>query len=172
MGKIFFIGDTHLFHKNVLTFKKGDGSPLRDFKDIHHMHAVIIENWLRVVKDNDKVYHLGDVMFHQDGLKLLSTLPGHKRLIRGNHDLLKTRQYLTVFQEIYGVRQLNGFWLTHVPMHLQCVDQPKVKANIHGHLHANSIDHPKYFNVSVEQINYTPISLDEIKERISDTEKI
>ena len=33
-----------------------------------------------------------------------------------------------------------------------------------GALHAKRIDHPKYLNVSVEQINYTPISLDEIRQ--------
>ena len=46
--------------------------------------------------------------------------------------------------------------------------------NIHGHLHRFDYgmvgrtwnDGNRYFNVSVEKIDYTPISFDEIKERI------
>ena len=89
-------------------------------------------------------------------------LNGKKRLVRGNHDLFKTRLYLEYFQEIYGVRQINGVWLSHAPMALECVEGKRVKLNAHGHLHANTIDHPKYRNVCVEQIDYTPISLDEL----------
>ena len=47
-------------------------------------------------------------------------------------------------------------------MHPQCVEQERVKVNAHGHLHANIIDHPKYRNVCVECLNYTPISIDEV----------
>jgi len=34
--------------------------------------------------------------------------------------------------------------------------------NIHGHLHANRIDDSRYINVSVEQINYTPVEVDSL----------
>lgn len=170
-GTIFFISDTHLFHNNILKFTKPDGTLTRPgFRDIHHMHEIIMENWAKVVRPQDKVYHLGDVTFHHDGLPLLRSLPGHKRLIRGNHDLLKMKEYATVFDEIYGVRQINGLWLSHVPMHPQSME--RAKANIHGHLHTNivrEIDHRysgvpdlRYINVCVEQINYTPVSIDEI----------
>lgn len=30
--------------------------------------------------------------------------------------------------------------------------------NIHGHIHSNNYDGSQHINVSVEQINYTPIS--------------
>ncbi len=166
MAELFFISDTHFGHKGILTFEDKDGKPVRNFIDIIEMHTVMIENWNRVVTPKDKIYHLGDVAFSKAGLQLLALLNGKKRLIRGNHDLYKTRLYMEHFQEIYGVRQINNYWLTHVPMHPDCVNTKRVIANIHGHLHTNVIDDPRWINVSVEQIDYTPISFDEIKERV------
>jgi calcineurin-like phosphoesterase family protein len=32
--------------------------------------------------------------------------------------------------------------------------------NVHGHIHARRINDPRYINVCVEQINYTPVSYD------------
>lgn len=166
MAEIFFISDTHFGHENILTFEH-NGKPLRPFESLTEMHVTMIDNWNKVVRSTDKVYHLGDVAFGKPGLHLMGMLNGKKRLVRGNHDLMKLNSYRQYFQEVYGVRQLNGLWLSHVPMHQDSVDALRVKANIHGHLHANVIDHPKYINVSVECVDYTPISMDEIMERIS-----
>ena len=109
-------------------------------------------------------------------------LNGSKRLVRGNHDIFGTKYYLEHFKEIYGVRVLNvdsdnikGMVLTHIPLHSACITQ-RYRVNIHGHLHANimktkdkygleRID-PLYFGVSVEQIDYTPIELSDLCERI------
>ncbi len=165
MAEVFVISDTHFGHANILKFIHHDGKPLRPFKTLDHMHLTIMENWNRVVRSEDKVYHLGDVAFNKTALKMMGLLNGKKRLVRGNHDLFPTKLYLEYFKEVYGVRQINGVWLTHVPMHLDCVQQERVKLNVHGHLHKNFIDHPKYFNASVEQIDYTPVSIDEIKEK-------
>lgn len=162
MGEVFLISDTHFGHKKILDFKRNDGTPLRNFSSLTDMHVQMVERWNSVVNSGDKVYHLGDVAFSTEGLKLLAMCNGIKRLVRGNHDLRKTTDYLQYFKEIYGVRQINGIWLTHVPMHLDCVLQERVKMNVHGHLHANKIDHPKYFNASVECIDYTPVSIDEV----------
>jgi calcineurin-like phosphoesterase family protein len=32
--------------------------------------------------------------------------------------------------------------------------------NVHGHIHARRINDPRYINICVEQINYTPVSYD------------
>lgn len=157
--RIFAISDLHLYHKNILKFTMGDGTKLRPFNTLEEMHNTIIHNWWHTVRDIDHVYVVGDVTFHTDGLKILKLLPGHKRLVLGNHDKLKMAEYHTVFEKIYGVRQVNGVWLTHVPMHQGSVDNPRVKFNIHGHLHGHKIKHQKYINVSVECVNYTPLDI-------------
>ena len=161
MPEVFLISDTHFGHQNVLGFEH-DGKPLRSFNTLADHDFHMVDRWNSVVTSNDKVYHLGDVAWGKDAIKIMHMLNGRKRLIRGNHDILKTRVYLEYFQEIYGVRQINGVWLTHVPMHPFSAHNKRVKINAHGHLHANVIDDPKYFNVSVERINYTPISIDEL----------
>lgn len=170
MAEVFVISDTHFGHDNILKFTHDD-EPLRPFETLTEMHVTIIDNWNKVVTPQDKVYHLGDVAFGGPAnLKILGLLNGKKRLVRGNHDLLKISHYREFFHEIFGVKQINGFWLTHVPMHPMCVAQKRVKMNIHGHLHANQVmlpdlkdePDPKYFNACVERINYTPVSIDEI----------
>ncbi len=169
---VFVISDLHLGHKGVLGFTYGDG-PLRPFADIHEMHQVICDRWRSVVQQGDKVYVLGDVSMTKSVKLLLASLPGSKRLVKGNHDHFSDNWYHEAgFQRIYGVRQINGVWLTHVPMHPQSMD--KAIGNIHGHLHMREImftppgscaswPDSRYFNASVERINYTPISIDEIK---------
>ena len=161
MADIWFISDTHLGHNNILTFLH-DGVRLRQFDNIHHMEECIFDNWITVVRPQDKVYHLGDVSFTQDAFLRMKLLPGHKRLVRGNHDKFKTKFYLEVFEEVYGVRQIDRYWLSHVPMHPVNIEAHKI--NIHGHMHKNTIASPKYFNASVECINYTPVNFEVIKE--------
>lgn len=166
MAEIWFISDTHFGHSNILTFKNEDGSSLREFDSVEAMDQFMFDGWKCLVSPSDKVYHLGDVAFKKDRMEMIGDLPGHKRLVMGNHDLFDNNTYAKVFEKIYGVKQLNGLWLTHVPMHTDSVDQPRVKMNIHGHLHANKIKHPKYYNVSVECIGFCPIHMDDIMEAV------
>jgi calcineurin-like phosphoesterase family protein len=171
MAEVFLISDLHLGHKNILTFMH-DGKPLRPFKTLEEMHEVIVTNWNKIVTSQDKIYVLGDVAMNDWGLSQLDKCNGHKRLVMGNHDKMGWAKYIKreggggPFEEIYGVRQINGVWMTHVPMHVDSVAQPRVIMNAHGHLHANKVKgnfSKKYFNCCVEQLNYTPVSIDEIK---------
>ena len=103
-------------------------------------------------------------------LPILSRLNGHKRLVRGNHDIFKTADYLQYFEEIYGVRVIDKIIFSHIPIHEDSLG--RFRACCHGHLHSNlvmkdgQID-TRYINVSCEQLdNYTPISLEELNKRI------
>lgn len=165
MGKVFVISDTHFGHESILKFKRKDGSPLRPHKTLNEMHLDIIERWNNTVGPEDKVYHLGDVGFNKrDVENILPILNGKKRLILGNHDMWKYSFYGRFFQEIYGVRQINGVWLSHVPLLLT----ERVVLNIHGHTHANPAisasaeDSKRYLNASVEVNNYTPLDVTEL----------
>jgi calcineurin-like phosphoesterase family protein len=88
-------------------------------------------------------------------------LNGTKILIKGNHDNLKLSQYAQMFKDVRATHTLDKFVLSHIPIHPDSL--ARWKANIHGHTHANNLDDPRYINVSVEQINYTPIDFEEIK---------
>ena len=118
MANIFVISDTHFDHANILTFKRKDGSPLREFKDVHHMNEMLIQNWNSVVRPQDKVYHLGDVTMHKQlPAAILDRLNGHKRLVRGNHDVAPTKDYLKWFEEVYACRVIDHMLFTHIPIH-------------------------------------------------------
>lgn len=178
MGEVFFIADTHFDHSNILTFEN-NGRRVRQFDSIEEMNDTIIYNWNSVVrKSNDVVYHLGDITLKQSSLPILDRLNGRKFLVRGNHDTAKTSTYLKYFEEVFSILpfKAHGLVLSHVPIHPSSLERWGV--NVHGHLHTENImlhlganyyeKDPRYFCVSCEQINYTPISLAELTKRIED----
>ena len=172
MANIFFCSDHHFGHASILSFKRSDGTPLRDFATVEEMNETMIDRHNSVVRPQDKVYFLGDVTMSTKSYSLdfLSRMNGTKILIKGNHDQCKPLAYLEHFKDIRGSHQFEGLIMTHIPIHPQSL--ARWGLNIHGHLHANlvlrELSHlpdPRYFNVSMEQINYTPISLEEIRSR-------
>jgi calcineurin-like phosphoesterase family protein len=156
---IFVISDTHFTHGNILKFLRPDGSPVRDFPDVEAMDEHMIAQWNATVRPCDHVYHLGDVAMRSQAIDaILPRLNGHLRLVRGNHDIFRTKLYLKYFDEIYGIRVLNNWLMTHMPVHPESLG--RFKGNVHGHIHANTPPAGAYLNVSVEAINYTPIALE------------
>lgn len=175
---IWFISDTHFSHeKTWKEFKRDDGTPLRPFTSTPEMDEALVTNWNSVVKPEDKVYHLGDVAMKDTGLKFLGACNGHKRLIRGNHDIFKMKMYEQYFEQIYGIRIMANIAFTHVPIHPDCINR-RWLGNAHGHLHANFITKinqykqevidTRYMNICVESTNYTPIHLEEIVKRFKE----
>ena len=176
MTTTFLISDTHFGHEKTCTvFKREDGSPLRPFASAEEMDEAMIKRWNDRVRPKDKVYHLGDVVMSRKFLHILDRLNGDKVLIKGNHDIFKMEDYYPRFRDIRGYHVLNGMILSHVPVHTDSIE--RFGTNIHGHLHANrvmkitwggartEID-PRYHNVCVEHTDYTPISLEEVYDRI------
>lgn len=172
---LWFISDTHWGHENIyrVPFRDASGNPIRPFSSAEEADNVMIERWNAVVKPSDHIYHLGDVVIkHRSHLGILKKLNGHKRLVRGNHDIFKTASYLEFFDEIYGVRVIDGMIFTHIPLHPASLG--RFKLNVHGHLHTGQVTlpdnnlelDPRYLNISVEHTNFAPISLDQIKARL------
>jgi calcineurin-like phosphoesterase family protein len=168
VSNIWVVSDTHFNHTNILKFKDKGGKLFRGdlFKDTDHMNNIMIDNWNKLVKPQDKIYHLGDVYFGaQDKADaILSRLNGKKRLIVGNHDVIygKGNVLQKHFQKIYMWRLFKEFnmCLTHVPIHEN--NFRKVEYNVHGHIHQNDSSGPKYINVSVEKTDYTPVNIEEV----------
>jgi calcineurin-like phosphoesterase family protein len=158
---IFFIGDTHFGHTNIIKFEP----LLRPFACIQEHDEALIDNWNSVVKQGDVVWHLGDFAFKmQESViaNICRRLNGDKRLILGNHDNFKKINYLNYFTNVYGVHYFNReFVLSHIPVHEQQMN--RFKYNIHGHLHSHKLQDKRYINVSVEQIKLTPIAYEDIK---------
>lgn len=165
MPNVFLIADLHFGHKNLLTFKKDDGSPERPFSTLEEMEETLIARWNSVVTSADKVYVLGDVALRRTSLSLLNRCNGIKSLIRGNHDIYKIEEYLMYFKNVHTSCEKAGMLLTHIPIHPDSVGRYGV--NVHGHLHTRTISDPRYFCVSADQINFTPIELNDLRAKVA-----
>jgi calcineurin-like phosphoesterase family protein len=170
---LWFISDTHFGHANLLKFMHNEtGLPLRNFDSVEEMDALIIDNWNAKVRPNDHIYHLGDVAMHKQAFnRVMPLLSGKKRLVRGNHDIFKTRHYMKFFEEIHGTRRFANLVFSHIPLHPMSIGA-RVAANIHGHCHGQHSPKGKYLDISCELTGYSPVSLDELVERAKGLEGV
>lgn len=170
MSNIFLISDQHYSHANFLNFLDEAGNKIRPFFNVEEMDEYMVFCHNSVVRPCDKVYFLGDVCFNKKTLDIIMPrLNGTKVLIKGNHDNLKLTQYQEYFKDVRASHQLDKYVLTHIPLHPEHMGR-WANGNIHGHLHQckvmkDGVEDLNYINVSVECINYTPISLEEIKKK-------
>jgi calcineurin-like phosphoesterase family protein len=176
MRDIWLISDTHFGHENILGFRHGgrDGPLIRGsrFSSVEEMDEAMIENWNKTVKPGDKVYHLGDVFFgpKDDFIKKWKRLNGQKRLILGNHDDAKffAKHELVAKIDVWRIFPEFGVLLTHVPVHETTLYEGRFKGiesiNVHGHLHQNPSPSPMHRCVSVEQIDFTPIHIEDVRD--------
>ncbi len=175
MSNIWLCSDWHFSHRGIVKFLKEDGTKVRPWETIEEMNEAMIALHNSVVRPTDKVYHLGDAVINRSALPIIGRLNGEKILIKGNHDVFRLEEYTPYFKDIRGVGQLDDFVLTHVPVHPdELAPKGRWKGNIHGHLHSNKVmkqKHagaklvidPRYMCVSMEHINFTPISLEDAK---------
>jgi len=145
--KIYVISDTHWGHDNMIPYC---GRP-ENFDDI------LIKNWNKIVKPEDLVIHLGDVIMGQNSAErlpsILATLPGKKALCRGNHDVEKKWGTGTNFMEagfdfvcdsfVHDNIAFSHCPLTPLPKQNNLNWKKEVDLNIHGHFHNATITKPK-----------------------------
>jgi len=72
------------------------------------------------------------------------------------------------FDSVYSLKKYREFWLSHCPIHPA---ELRGKMNIHGHVHYATLDDKRYFNTSLENIDYKPINIEEIRKRIYEENK-
>lgn len=168
--EVFLVSDTHFSHKAMTIFTDADGKKVRPFESIEEMDETLVQNWNKVVRQHDKVYHLGDVVINRKALSIMDRLNGSKVLIKGNHDIFKIEEYLKYFRDVRAYHVFDKFIMSHIPVHTSQLE--RFKANIHGHLHTNIVldnegnADPRYLSVCVEKISYTPVNISEINIRI------
>lgn len=174
MNEIFFTSDTHFGHQPEFLWKP------RGFSSIEEMDETIIENWNKVVKPNDIVYHLGDTMLNDNvcGLECFKRLNGQIFLIYGNHDTDARKDLL--FTELHG-KMLGGWyaWLfkygklsiymSHYPTLTANYDEKHFNQHVlslHGHTHqrTNWLDpkNPFLYHVGLDSHNNTPVHIDKV----------
>jgi calcineurin-like phosphoesterase family protein len=162
----FYISDTHFYHKNIISLAN------RPYKDVDEMNAALVTNWNSVVTDNDTVYHLGD--FAWSGQKEnFPQLRGQKILIKGNHDFRDT--LALGWSSIVNYWELNDGDKKVVLFHYPIFEwNGFFRGSVHlfGHVHGNPTKHRAdsklAFDVGVEKINYTPVTLNQLLTRESE----
>jgi len=180
----WLISDTHFGHEQMMYFRDWNGNLTRPgFTSVDEMNEYMVDNWNSVVKPGDHVWHLGDVVFGLNKVSWMENnwkrLNGFKFLVAGNHDNIPMICAYQWFQTVEIWHHFKDFNIlaTHVPLHKGALSRPinadgKTSAenliwedavNVHGHIHSNPSPEGPYVNVSVEQINYTPINIEEIK---------
>lgn len=172
LNHCYFISDTHFGDRGIFkTFH-------RPFKNIYEMNNTIFNNIINTVSKEDTLFFLGDggsnlepfVHLLENNIKIV--------YIIGNHDDIDKVNYrLFDFDDIkiYDCPiMVEGLWLSHEPIGCMLPECPYL--NIHGHTHSLNygnggkwLDGNRYFNVSVEAINYKPISFNQIANQLEYT---
>jgi calcineurin-like phosphoesterase family protein len=173
---IFFTSDLHFGHQNIIRFDN------RPFTSVAEMDVEIVRRWNAKVTDEDTVYILGDISWHnpQRTAAIIKSLKGHKILIKGNHDRLNG-ELRACFEEVVDYKEITLDGNKHIVL----CHYPIVFFNRHhygaymlyGHVHNSHewqmTENYKYeleqldikcnmFNVGCMVWNYEPVTLDEI----------
>ncbi len=158
---IWFISDTHFGHANFLNFTDNQGRKIRLFDTVEQMDDCMQTRWNESIKPGDRVYHLGDVaMGNPAASRIVGKLHGGKRLILGNHDVVKG-DMVNYFHKIvmWRVFREYDFMISHVPMR---EDNMITTFNLHGHIHQQPSPSDRHMNLCVEHTDYRPVHLDTI----------
>jgi len=131
------------------------------------MNRVLTQNWNETVGKDDTIYIIGDFVWGNsiENLKaIVEKLNGVKHLILGNHDNMKVWSYIDAgITSVHTSLELgDNIVLAHDPC-VRCM-VPEDKILIHGHVHTlyRDLKNQKCINVSVENWDYRPISMDTI----------
>jgi len=160
---IHFISDTHFGHKNIIKYCN------LPFLDVEEMDEVLIKNWNNVVDSKDTVYHLGDFSF-RDPNAYVNRLKGKIVLIRGGHDF-KFKNELRCFNDVFDLKTIKIKDKTIVLCHycLRVWDKSHYNSwHLFGHSHGKLESIGKSHDVSVNNIDFKPISFENLEKTMQD----
>ncbi len=178
MSDIWHISDTHFGHANIIKYSN------RPYANVDEMNEMMIQEWNKLVKPGDNVYHNGDFAFMSvDRLeKLLWRLNGSIHLVLGNHDkeiiknrnrLLKHGKFATI--QHYNELKVGGQMvvLFHYGMRVWNKSHHG-SILLYGHSHGSLPPYGKSVDVGVDckeiTSEYRPIHLDEVLKYMSKRE--
>lgn len=162
MQQRYYLADTHFGHGDaILRFRP-------QFSTWQEHDQYIVDQINAVVNPTDSLYLLGDIVIRTPGYAALDAINCRNiYLVQGNHDgercVLPTRYKEVSSAKPCRIDKVSGV-ITHIPVHPQCLD--RWVFNIHGHLHDEVIDDPRYVCVSCEQTDFRPVNLDWIRNKL------
>ena len=170
---VWFTSDLHLGHNKPFLYEP------RGFENIQEHDNAIIENWNKIIRPNDKVYVLGDLMLNDNeaGIEKIKQLKGQIYVVRGNHD---SEVRINLYNNCNNIIKVTEgqflrygkyhFYLSHYPTLCSNFDNEKpLKArmiSLCGHSHSQDAfadwDKGLIYHVELDAHNNFPVSIDSI----------
>jgi calcineurin-like phosphoesterase family protein len=130
------------------------------------MNEAIIQNWNAVVKPNDTVYVVGDIIMGKSTEidKLLKVLQGQKVLVIGNHDKQRLRFLRPFMKEVHKSLDFEfegkEILVRHKPMYDALPIQYDLQ--ICGHVHEKWKTGNRMVNVGVDVWDFKPVLVEAV----------
>lgn len=169
-----FTADLHILHKNAIKYCD------RPFRDLNHMHKVILDNFNDTLKEDDHLWIIGDVAIASTSelnkvAAFLNKIKGHKHLVIGNHDEGRPHSYVnhvgisTVHTAMWFEHANRKFFMAHDPAVYNIIEHSGA-IMLCGHIH-NLFKHlfpgKKVINVGVDVWDFKPIGIEQIMEIVN-----
>ena len=173
MNKIYVTSDTHFGHDRQFIYEP------RGFKNIQEHDETIINNWNKVIDNDDMVYLLGDVMLNDNehGIDCLNRLNGKIHITLGNYCTDTRRKFYEEAHNVLSVQYATvikykgyHFYLSHYPTMTGNLEKESLKqcmCNLFGHTHSKDKfynDIPFMYNVAMDAHDCIPVNIDNIIE--------
>ncbi len=166
MPREFVISDLHFGHGLMISEKIRSPRP---YDDTTEMNNALVEAWNAVVRPEDTVYVLGDVVLGMNpdaGIAQLSRLLGRKVLVRGNHDQDEIVTAPGLWDEVHSYLELPRtkdrpmVVLFHFPIE-EWHGIRRDAVHLHGHQHGRNRPMKNRLDVGVDAVGLAPIRLED-----------
>jgi calcineurin-like phosphoesterase family protein len=176
---IWVTSDLHFGHQKEFLYMP------RGFCSIYEHDNAIIKNWNSVVKEEDMVYVLGDIMLNDNdyGRKCFNQLNGFKFIVLGNHDTDARKELYPDLRGVLGVSMAQmikydkyHFFLCHYPTIASNHDFEKPLKNriinLCGHTHTSDKfkdwDKGYIYHCELDAHDLKPVNIDKIIQDIKE----
>lgn len=171
MAATWITSDWHFGHDRQFIWKA------RGFSSVEEMNEAIIRNHNAMVKAEDDVYVLGDLMLGNadTGINCIEQLNGKLHIVRGNHD---TDSRWAIYKQLPNIVEMDNaiylnykkhhFYLSHFPTLTGNLEKESLKQmtlNLFGHTHQKEnfyMDMPYLYHCGVDSHACQPVLLDDI----------
>lgn len=174
--QIWLTSDTHFSHQQAFLYEP------RGFSSVNEMNQKIVEYWNSIVKEEDIIYHLGDLCLsnNQDAIKYIKKLNGTIKWIRGNH--CSTNRVLEIQDNCNNIHIIGDMntsystiikhgkltcYLSHYPVLTANYDDKHFNQhviNFHGHIHSRTpwinLRNPFMYDVGMDAHDCYPVHIE------------
>lgn len=166
---IYLTSDLHFGHQRNFLYEP------RGFSSIEEHDAAIIKNWNEIVKPDDEVFLLGDLVMNdtEAGIEKLAQLNGKLNIVFGNHD---TTRKIGLYEKLPNITLVGwstliksgkwSFYLCHFPTMVDNFEEKHKFYCLHGHSHSK--DKFQFiknccYNIALDAHDNKPVSIEQIK---------